>query len=309
MTMAIDLRTRLRTGRTAATSPEADGSSGAIAACIAHVADVVNRAASGDLEVRVDTRLTHGPTREVGDGINRLIDVIDAYMREAQACLHAAADGRPYRRIMLTGMRGGFGKGAQEINQARDAMLEVGQRLAEQEAARGSIIASTVDIAGRVAAAAGELSTAADHLGGAAREAVDQASGAMATVQSLEHASAEIQKALSIISSVADQTRLLALNATIEAARAGEAGKGFAVVAGEVKDLASETTASSADISVQVEATQAAVREAVAAIQAISSTIEGIHARVVDVNSAVTGSGGLSELAAGLDREVARFSG
>jgi methyl-accepting chemotaxis protein len=270
---------------------------------------VVNRAGAGDLEVRVDTRTMIGSAGEIGDGLNRLLDVIDAYMREAQACLHAAADGRPYRRIMLAGLRGSFGKGAAEINQARDTMLAVGQRLADQEAARGAIIASTVDIAGRVATASGELAGSAEQLGHAARDAVDQASGAMATVRSLEHASSEIQKALGIITSVADQTRLLALNATIEAARAGDAGKGFAVVAGEVKDLASETTTSSEDIAVQVEATQAAVRDAVAAISAISTTIEGINARVSEVTEAVSGETGLSGLAAGLDREVARFAG
>ena len=229
-------------------------------------------------------------------------------MREAQACLKAAAEGRPYRRIMLSGMVGAFGKGAEEINHARDAMLQVGHRLAEQEAARGAIIASTVDVAGRVAQCSAELSTSAERLGAAAHDAVDQANEAMDTVRSLEHASNEIHKALQIISSVADQTRLLALNATIEAARAGEAGKGFAVVAGEVKDLASETTTSSADIAAQVAATQEAVRRAVAAISAISATIEGIDSSAEEVHGAVSGQGGLADLARSLDQEVARFS-
>jgi len=51
-----------------------------------------------------------------------------------------------------------------------------------------------------------------------------------------------------IIDRVADQTKLLALNAAIEAARAGEHGRGFAVVAEEVKRLASETAAQTAQI-------------------------------------------------------------
>ncbi|MBQ6889061.1 MAG: methyl-accepting chemotaxis protein [Lachnospiraceae bacterium] len=51
----------------------------------------------------------------------------------------------------------------------------------------------------------------------------------------------EIEEAVSLISSIADQTTLLSLNASIEAARAGEAGKGFAVVASEIQQLADQS--------------------------------------------------------------------
>ena len=72
-----------------------------------------------------------------------------------------------------------------------------------------------------------------------------------------------IDKILTTILSVADQTNLLSLNASIEAAKAGEHGKGFSVVAQQIGRLAEQTAQSSNEISSIINEIQAASSSAI----------------------------------------------
>jgi len=82
-------------------------------------------------------------------------------------------------------------------------------------------------------------------------------------ILALGERSQQIGQVLSIINSIADQTKILALNAAIEAARAGEAGKGFSVVAIEIRKLAESVVESTGEIGTIMTEIQSAANELV----------------------------------------------
>lgn len=82
------------------------------------------------------------------------------------------------------------------------------------------------------------------------RTAIEETSNLMRNVLD------RISGTASSIDAIARQTNLLSLNATIEAARAGDAGRGFAVVASEVRNLATGSSDSAAEIASLIEDTR-----------------------------------------------------
>lgn len=132
----------------------------------------------------------------------------------------------------------------------------------------------------------------ANTMAGAASEKTEKAT---ATVEALSEAAGRIGDIISLINAIASQTNLLALNATIEAARAGDAGKGFAVVAAEVKNLASQTSQATEDISLQIEGMRSAVADTSAdiasireEIDALSEVANGVAVAVAEQSSATS---------------------
>lgn len=157
-----------------------------------------------------------------------------------------------------------------------------------------------------VAAATEEMSASVQEINsqvcqsaGVAKSAVDDVAVTETEIQTLTEAAQGIGEVVKLISDIAAQTNLLALNATIEAARAGEAGRGFAVVASEVKDLATQTSRATKDISARIDQIQQATTRSVQSIGKIVTTIGDIQSISSVIASAVEQQGAATHEIAG----------
>ena len=229
------------------------------------VSEVASQAAQGNLEARLLHCDGSERSRELAHSVNHLLDMTDAFLREAGAALEHASHEKFFRCVLLRGMRGTFRHKSELINQAMDRMKGNSSSLNEAE----RLIYSSARMA---------------------QGAVAEAEEAKSVVKELGEASGRIDAVLKQISKIAWQTKLLAFNARIEACHAGEAGRGFEVVAQEVKNLAQQTASATDDISREIAAISEEVTRTTQTIEAIGKTIGQMQEVSANIERVVSGN-------------------
>ena len=256
----------------------------------AEIIDVCERASRGDAEARIMVLDASTDLGRMGVAINHLLDMSDAFVREASAAMAHCSREQFHRPILLRGLHGGFRQSSLVINEAGRKMRENSRQLAEI----GTLARNTASSVGTVAMACEQLDEEGREIVGQVQDSsresqtvVEKAAEATAAVGQLGTSAQAVSKIIAVISTIAEQTHLLALNASIEAARAGEAGRGFAIVAREVQDLSQSVSKASGQIGEQISAMRGILQQVVTLIGDVNTSAERVSQSAATISRAV----------------------
>lgn len=265
--------------------------------------NIILSARSGDLSGRISTSGKEGFFKELGEGINQLIEVVEQAFSDIAEAMSEIAKGDLTKPITRE-YQGAFNKVKQDVNSTLanlDGMMiklrescvvianasreialgnnHLSTRTEQQAGVLEETAASMEQLTGTVnnnadnAEQANQLAASAQLMAQKGGKVVSQAVQAMEEINS---SSAKIAEIISVIDEIAFQTNLLALNASVEAARAGEQGRGFAVVASEVRNLAGRSATAAKAIKELIRDSESKVKVGAELVDESGDTLEEI---------------------------------
>ncbi|MBS0151865.1 MAG: MCP four helix bundle domain-containing protein [Nitrospira sp.] len=281
---------------------------------LVEVEQLIKAATVGQLSQRMGTDLFTGSSRELADGVNRLLDSVTQPLHEAQAVLNALAV-NDLTKTMTGIYQGEFEQmktslnlalknlattisvvrevvdgvltGAEEITNGNEDLAE---RTSQQASALEETSASMEEMTSTVKQNA-DNAKQANQLAVAARDVAAKGSSvttrAVEAMSEINQSSKKIADIITVIDEIAFQTNLLALNAAVESARAGEHGRGFAVVATEVRNLARRSATAAKEIKDLIKESIQRVSEGTKLVDQSGKTLEEIMTSVKRVSDIV----------------------
>ncbi|MGB3495544.1 MAG: methyl-accepting chemotaxis protein [Elainellaceae cyanobacterium] len=221
----------------------------------------VDPVSRGDLTIRASVKDDEIGT--IADSYNSTIESLRRIVTQVQAAASNVADTTTKDEKAIQQLAEGAIQQTQEISIALDRIQEMASSI-HMVSANAAEAEEAVRRASQTVQDGDEVMNRTVEGISAIRETVAETAK---KVKRLGESSQKISTVVNLIGSFAAQTNLLALNASIEASRAGEEGRGFAVVAEEVRSLAQQSAAATADIEKLVADIQSETNEVVAAME------------------------------------------
>ncbi len=278
------------------------------------IESLIVAASRGDLEQRLEVDQYEGFIREIGSGVNQLLDAVVAPIREGTRVVKALSEGD--LRVGVEGdYQGEFAVLKEAINQSVNNLKEMVSKIQGSTtniaSAAAEIAQGNADLSQRTEEQASSLEETAssmeqltstvkqnadnarqaNQLAAGAREQAEKGGDvvrrAVEAMGAINSSSKKIADIISVIDEIAFQTNLLALNAAVEAARAGEQGRGFAVVAGEVRNLAQRSAAAAKEIKALIQDSVEKVEDGTKLVDQSGQTLDEIVGAVKKVSDII----------------------